>query len=294
MSHTRANLLLVSIAIAWGSSYIFMKIGLDSMNASSIIVSRFVIAFITMYAIFFKKMIRVSKETLLASAILALPMYGVFIFLLHGMKTTTVSTASFLTSTTVVFVPLIHVLITKRAPSRKTIVSLTIVIVGLALLTIGDDFGLSAGAILCLLCALCNALYLVWTNHFAKKVQPLQLGIYQLGFTALYGTVGFLKETPTLPQTTSEWVAILGLALLCSAYGYVLQPIAQRYTSAEEAGFIFSLEPVFAVFFAFICFGEVMTTAGWTGALLILTGVLIANYVPKTIKHKKQPAILHK
>lgn len=284
MSHTRANLLLVSIAIAWGSSYIFMKIGLNSMNASSIIVSRFAIAFIAMYAIFLKKMLNVTKETLIASATLALPMYGVFIFLLHGMKTTSVSTASFLTSTTVVFVPLIHALITKRAPSRKTMLSLVIVVTGLALLTIGDDFGLSGGAILCLLCALCNALYLVWTNHFAKKVQPLQLGVYQLGFTAVYGTFGFLFETPTLPQTSSEWTAILGMALLCSAYGYVLQPIAQKCTSAEEAGFIFSLEPVFAVAFAFICFGEVMTGAGLTGALLILTGVLIANYVPKAMK----------
>lgn len=291
MSHTRANLLLVTIALAWGSSYIFMKIGLHSMNASSIIVSRFFIAFLVMYAIFFKKLIHVSKETLLASALLALPLYGVFIFLLHGMKTTTVSTASFLTSTTVVFVPLIHALFTKRAPSRKTMLSIVVVVIGLALLTIGDDFGLSAGAILCLLCALCNALYLVWTNHFAKKVQPLQLGVYQLGFTALYGAIGFIKETPTLPQTTSEWTAIISMALLCSAYGYVLQPIAQRHTSAVEAGFIFSLEPVFAVVFAFICFGEIMTPAGLTGAMLILTGVLIANYVPK---HKKQPAILHK
>lgn len=82
--------------------------------------------------------------------------------------------------------------------------------------------------------------------------------------------------------TTNEWMAILGMALLCSAYGYVLQPVAQRYTSAEEAGFIFSLEPVFAVIFAFMIFGEVMTGVAVAGAVLILNGVLIANYVPKT------------
>ncbi len=223
-----------------------------------------------------------SKQTLVASAILALPMYGVFVFLLNGMQSTTVSTASFLTSTTVVFVPLLHALITKHIPSRKTMMSLAVVVAGLALLTIGDDFGLSYGAILCLLCAICNALYLVWTNHYAKKVQPLQLGIFQLGFTALYGCVGFAVESPMMPATTNEWMAILGMALLCSAYGYVLQPVAQRYTSAEEAGFIFSLEPVFAVIFAFMIFGEVMTGVAVAGAVLILSGVLIANYVPKT------------
>lgn len=282
MSHTRANLLLISIAIAWGSSYIFMKVGLESLNTSSIIVWRFALAFIVMAALFYKKIIRVTKQTLVASAILALPMYGVFVFLLNGMQSTTVSTASFLTSTTVVFVPLLHALITKHIPSRKTMMSLAVVVAGLALLTIGDDFGLSYGAILCLLCAICNALYLVWTNHYAKKVQPLQLGIFQLGFTALYGCVGFVVEAPMMPATMNEWMAILGMALLCSAYGYVLQPVAQRYTSAEEAGFIFSLEPVFAVIFAFMIFGEVMTGVAVAGAVLILSGVLIANYVPKT------------
>lgn len=282
MSHTRANLLLISIAIAWGSSYIFMKVGLESLNTSSIIVWRFALAFIVMAALFYKKIIRVTKQTLVASAILALPMYGVFVFLLNGMQSTAVSTASFLTSTTVVFVPLLHALITKHIPSRKTMMSLAVVVAGLALLTIGDDFGLSYGAILCLLCAICNALYLVWTNHYAKKVQPLQLGIFQLGFTALYGCVGFAVEAPMMPATMNEWMAILGMALLCSAYGYVLQPVAQRYTSAEEAGFIFSLEPVFAVIFAFMIFGEVMTGVAVAGAVLILSGVLIANYVPKT------------
>ncbi|RUS57124.1 membrane protein [Kurthia sp. 3B1D] len=282
MSHTRANLLLISIAIAWGSSYIFMKVGLESLNTSSIIVWRFALAFIVMAALFYKKIIRVTKQTLVASAILALPLYGVFVFLLNGMQSTTVSTASFLTSTTVVFVPLLHALITKHIPSRKTMMSLAVVVAGLALLTIGDDFGLSYGAILCLLCAICNALYLVWTNHYAKKVQPLQLGIFQLGFTALYGCVGFAVEAPMMPATMNEWMAILGMALLCSAYGYVLQPVAQRYTSAEEAGFIFSLEPVFAVIFAFMIFGEVMTGVAVAGAVLILSGVLIANYVPKT------------
>lgn len=282
MSHTRANLLLISIAIAWGSSYIFMKVGLESLNTSSIIVWRFALAFIVMAALFYKKIIRVTKQTLVASAILALPMYGVFVFLLNGMQSTTVSTASFLTSTTVVFVPLLHALITKHIPSRKTMMSLAVVVAGLALLTIGDDFGLSYGAILCLLCAICNALYLVWTNHYAKKVQPLQLGIFQLSFTALYGCVGFAVEAPMMPATMNEWMAILGMALLCSAYGYVLQPVAQRYTSAEEAGFIFSLEPVFAVIFAFMIFGEVMTGVAVAGAVLILSGVLIANYVPKT------------
>lgn len=281
MSHTRANFLLITIAIAWGSSYIFMKLGLASMNSSSIIAFRFSIAFAVMFALFFKKMMQTSKETLYASAILALPMYGVFIFLLNGMQTTSVSAASFLTSTTVIFVPLIQAMITKKLPSRKTMLSLAIVVAGLALLTIGDDFGLSTGAILCVLCAICNGVYLVWTNHFAKKVQPLQLGIYQLGFAACYACVGFFFEAPTIPATFNEWTAILGMAILCSAYGYVLQPIAQKFTSAEEAGFIFSLEPVFAVIFAFIVFHEWMSSMALTGAILILTGVLAANYVPK-------------
>ena len=50
--------------------------------------------------------------------------------------------------------------------------------------------------------------------------------------------------------------AVLGLALLCTAYGFILRPVAQKYTTPEHVGFLFSLEPVFSAIFGFLFLRE--------------------------------------
>jgi len=286
MTQRQANLILATVSMGWGTSYIFMKLIVESISPFTIIALRFGIAFIVMLAIFYKKIIGVDAKTLKYSAILGALLYGIFIALLYGLKNTTASSAGFLTSTTVILVPIMQGLITQKLPSKRIIFGVMIVSIGLALLTIRDDFTLAFASLLCLIAAFLYAIHIIVTNHFAREVDTLQLGIYQLGFASIYGVIGiFVFETPVLPYGAINWLAILGLALISSAYGFVMQPIAQKYTTPERTGFLFSLEPIFSAIFAFIFLHEKMIIQGYIGALLILTGVLIANSTSK-YQHK--------
>ena len=279
MTQRQANLILASVSLAWGASYIFMKLTADEIPPITVVALRFGIAFVVMVAIFFKKVIHIDARTLKYSAILGALLCGVFIALMYGMKNTTASTAGFLTSTTVILVPVLQIVITRKLPSKKIGSGVLIVTTGLALLLIGDDFTIAPGAFYCLVAALLYAIHIIVTNRFVREVDDaLQLGIYQLGFTTLFATIGtFLFETPVLPNSAIHWFAILGLALICSAYGFVMQPIAQKYTTPESAGFLFSLEPIFSAILACIFLHENMGLQGYLGAILILAGVLIAN-----------------
>ncbi|MEK4405734.1 DMT family transporter [Sporosarcina sp. FSL K6-6792] len=282
MTQRQANLILATVSLAWGASYIFMKITVDVIPPITIVALRFGIAFIVMVLIFFKKIIRVDAKTLKYSAIVGALLCGIFIALMYGVKNTTASTAGFLTSTTVILVPVLQIFITRKLPSRKIVCGVLIVSTGLALLLIGDDFTIASGAYYCLVAALLYAVHIIVTNRFVREVDALQLGIYQLGFATFFATVGtFLFETPVLPASAIHWFAILGLALICSAYGFVMQPIAQKYTTPESTGFLFSLEPIFSAIFAFIFINENMGLQGYFAAMLILTGVLIANSTSK-------------
>ncbi|MEK4712589.1 DMT family transporter [Sporosarcina sp. FSL K6-5500] len=282
MTQRQANLILATVSLAWGASYIFMKITVDVIPPITIVALRFGIAFIVMVLIFFKKIIRVDAKTLKYSAIVGALLCGIFIALMYGVKNTTASTAGFLTSTTVILVPVLQIFITRKLPSRKIVCGVLIVSTGLALLLIGDDFTIAFGAYYCLVAALLYAVHIIVTNRFVREVDALQLGIYQLGFATLFATVGtFLFETPVLPASAIHWFAILGLALICSAYGFVMQPIAQKYTTPESTGFLFSLEPIFSAIFAFIFINENMGLQGYFAAMLILAGVLIANSTSK-------------
>jgi drug/metabolite transporter (DMT)-like permease len=288
MSQKQANLILATVSMGWGTSYIFMKLLVDTVSPLTIVALRFGIAFIVMMTIFYKKIFRIDVKTIKFSAIVGALLCGIFFALLYGMKDTTASTAGFLTSTTVILVPILQTFITRKMPSIKIMIGVTVVSFGLALLTIVEDFTFVVSSLYCLVAALLYAIHIIVTNQFARKVDALQLGIYQLGFATLFATIGtFVFETPVLPHETISWFAILGLALICSAYGFVMQPIAQKYTTAESTGFLFSLEPIFSAAFAFIFLQENMGLQGYFGALLILAGVLIANS-----KSKKQHKIL--
>lgn len=197
---------------------------------------------------------------------------------MYGLETTTVSSAGFLTSTTVIFVPILQSLITRKMPKIPIIAGVIVIITGIGLLTIGDSFVMESGSILCLFGAFLYAVHIILTNSFTHKTDSLQLGIFQLGFAALYGLIfSFIFETPTLPSTTIEWVAVLGLAIVCSGFGFVVQPIAQKFTTPERTGVLFALEPVFSALFGFIFLREILQQQGYIGAILVLCGVGISS-----------------
>jgi drug/metabolite transporter (DMT)-like permease len=278
MTQTRANWILATVSMGWGLSYILMKLCVDTIPALSIVALRFGIAFFAMMLIFRKKVFHVDAKTLKYSSIVGLLLWGIFITLMYGIKHTTASTAGFLTSTTVILVPILQVIITRRLPSKRISLGILIVSLGLALLTIEEDFSLASGSLFCLAAAFLYAVHIIVTNHFAREVDTLQLGIYQLGFATLFAAIGtFCFESPVLPQEVIHWIAILGLAFICSAYGFVMQPIAQKYTTPESTGFLFSLEPVFSAIFAFAFLQENMGLQGYTGAIIILLGVFTAT-----------------
>lgn len=278
MTQKQANFLLATVSIGWGTSYIFMKVLADTVSPFTVVALRFGIAFLIMIVMFNQKLISINIKMLSYSAIVGVLLCGIFISLMYGMKTTSASSAGFLTSTTVILVPVLQILITRKLPRKEVIYGVITVSIGLALLTIKDDFTFALGSLLCLVAALLYGIHIIVTNYFVKKVDAFQLGIFQLGFAFLFAFIGnFIFETPVLPNGVIEWSAILGLAIICSAYGFVIQPIAQKYTTPESTGFLFSLEPVFSAVFAFIFLNENMGGQEYVGALLILSGVLIAN-----------------
>jgi drug/metabolite transporter (DMT)-like permease len=282
MTPRKADLLIAAVSMAWGTSYLLMKFGLNGVEPFNLIALRFGIAFVITIIIFFTRVIKADSKTIGYSALIGLILFSIFTALMYGLKTTTVSSAGFLTSTTVIFVPILQSLITRDIPKLPVIAGILVIVAGIGLLTIGDSFVIEDGSILCLLGALLYAVHIIATNYFAHKTDALQLGILQLGFAAWYGLIfSFIFETPTLPATTTQWVAVLGLALVCSAFGFVVQPIAQKFTTPERTGVLFALEPVFSALFGFVFLQEILQLQGYVGAILVLCGVFISGLKTK-------------
>ena len=56
--------------------------------------------------------------------------------------------------------------------------------------------------------------------------------------------------------------------------------MAQKYTTPEHVGFLFSLEPVFSAIFGFLFLRERLHPITYLGAALVLLSVPVANELP--------------
>jgi len=278
LNRKKAELLLIGVSLAWGSSYLLMKDTLQNIEPFNLIALRFGLAFLAAFIIFYQRVFPVDGRTLLWSAVLGAMLTAVFGTLLVGMLTTNVSEAAFLGGIAVVFVPLLHIFQLKKLPGARTTLGIIITASGIWLLNGGNTIHFQFGSLMCILCSFLYAFHILLTRWCVERMDALRLGVYQLGFTAVLATgLSFLTEQPAWPQTAKEWVIIWALGLLCSAFGFIGQTFAQGHTLPERVGFIFTLEPVFTAILAAIFLNEWLTLPGYLGGAMIVCGVLLSS-----------------
>ena len=61
MSTKKANLILTTCSMAWGTSYIFMKLGIEGLSPLMLMALRTGIAFLILVLIFFKRLLKVNR-----------------------------------------------------------------------------------------------------------------------------------------------------------------------------------------------------------------------------------------
>ena len=285
----KADFMMLIVTMFWGSSYLFMKMGLDSFQGFNLIALRFGIAFILAGAVFYKRLMHTDSKTIFYGFLLGSILFLIISVVTIGLKFTSISNAGFLFSLSVVFVPLLLAIFFRKKPEKKVVFGVGFSIAGIALLTLNNELKISSGDFLIILGALFYAIYIIVTDKLTKNVDSITLGVLQLGFTGAWGLLfSLFFEKPHLPNTTESWVSILALSILCSAFGFIGQTAAQKYTTPTHTSLIFSLEPVFAALFAFIFVGEVLPAKGYFGAILVLIGVLTAKIDIKKLMLRKE------
>ncbi|WP_127057786.1 DMT family transporter [Veillonella ratti] len=280
MSVKQAELMMLFVTFSWSSSYLLMKIALTGVDPFTLMCLRFTIAFVCVLPLLLKTIKICSKRTVAKGLFLGFMVYASLIGTIVGLKHTTASTAAFLGTTAVVLVPIIEGVWQRKMPPMLTILSIALAFVGLVLFTVKDGLSLDIGALYCLWGAFGYAVYIVVVGRIANEKDMFPATLMQFGAIAIFsGLSAYIFETPHLPQTGMQWGAILGLAVICSAFCFVMQSIVQRYLSPSRTGLIFSMEPVFAAILAYFFLNEVMDGQGLIGALLIMIANVLKNIV---------------
>lgn len=192
-----------------------------------------------------------------------------------GLEHTTTSNSAFITGLFAVFTPLVAAVAYRRLPNRSVVVSVVLAVLGLFLLT-GAQPTLGFGDAITLVTAFFFGIWFVLTGAWANRFDVVTLTCVEL-FTLAVLAVPFVAVGGLGELTAEAAFAVVFTGLGCSAFAFSIQVWAQRKVEPARASIINLLEPVVAGFVGYAV-GERLGWAGYLGAVIILAGILVAEY----------------
>ncbi len=113
------------------------------------------------------------------------------------------------------------------------------------------------------------------TNAYGVTAMSVIVAAFLCGAVAL-GSGGI-----AIPATATAWRAVLYLGLVATCVGFAVQAWAQSSLSATRAAVVMTMEPVFAAVLAVALGEQGLGWLGWTGGLLVVTGMGMAELGPR-------------
>jgi drug/metabolite transporter (DMT)-like permease len=289
----KAHLLLVLVALIWGSTFVLVKEALNDSSPLVLNAARMVIAAVLLALYYRKKIAVLTKPALAAGVVVGIFLYLGYALQTSGLKLTTPSKSAFLTGTSSVLVPLLLVAIWRAHIHRWRVAGIVLALGGLFLMTVpagaaglADFAKVNLGDILTIGCAFCFAFQIIFLGHATQRFPFEQIAVLQVGTAAVLMSVSApLLEHPHFRPTGTVIAAVLITGILCTAVAFTVQSWAQQFTPATHTALIFTTEPVFAWLTSFIYLKERLGLRAGAGALLILVGVLVSEL----LGHVEQP-----
>lgn len=276
MSVKQARILLISVIAVRSTAFLFSKIALRTLEPFNLLGIRFLTAFPVLAVLFHKNMRSSTRRDLLHGAVIGFAFFSVMAFETFALRVTETSTVSFLENSAIVLVPIIESVLRRRMPAKSVMICGALAFTGVGILATRGGGAPGGGEGLCLCAAFMYAVSMILIGRFSSEDDPLLLGIYQIGFMGLFAlAASFLTETVRLPSSSVEWSCILILAVVCTCFGFTLQPVAQKYVSTEETARFCAINPLSASVIGWVVLKEPFGLRGVIGAALILLGLLL-------------------
>lgn len=274
---------LLLVTIIWGSQHAVIKYTLEntSLTPSSLNLLRF-----TLSALFFSPFLPLPTSTNIKTYLagIELGLYGFLGFAMQtiGLLTTSASRSAFLLYLNVKLVPIFALLLYREQSPRRVWLSAAMALLGTTLLA-NNEIPPSIGDFYSLLAAASSALFILRLGTHAPKYKPTSLTSISLTTTAILSTLWncFIVTSHTtsnllLPKTISEYVPVLYLGVVVTAFASWVQVKAQKSVNASTAAVFYALDPVWGAAFAWIGLGESLGGKGWIGAALITLGAAVS------------------
>lgn len=275
---TLGRLALLGTTIIWGSSFIILKNTLNSLPTLWILAFRFSGAALIMALAANRQLKTLDRRAFKYGLAMGAALYCAYTLQTYGLLYTTPGKNAFLTATYCVIVPFLWWAFFKKRPDRYNVAAALVCIAGMALVSLEGDLSLGLGDALTMCCGLFYALHIIVSSRGLEKYAVLPLTTVQLATTAVLCWITAPVASP-FPQSVpaSAWLSVAYLCVMCTGACYFLQALGQKYTSAQSASIILTLESVFGTLFSVAFYHEQLTLKTVSGFVLIFAAVLISE-----------------
>src|SRR5450759_186270 len=280
---------LVVLSLIWGTSYIFMKKGLESFSSLQVGALRILITFVCLLPIALKHFHHLNRTNILSIIIIGLfgSVIPAFLFPLAETKITS-SLAGMLNSLTPVFTMVFGITIYKRKAIKNQIAGVILGLLGAIGLLYTGSFSFNMYGLLVVLATVLSGI----SSNEVSKVKELN-GI-KITALSLFVTsplaIGYLMFSDlSVPMHTVNWVrnlCFIGiLAVLGSATALVIYYLLIRDTSPIFASSVTYFIPIVATLWGFAD-NEHFSSSMPISIIFIFAGVFIINR-PDFFKKKR-------
>jgi drug/metabolite transporter (DMT)-like permease len=287
----RADLLMLSTAMIWGTVFVAQRLGMDSVGPFLYSGLRFSLAVLILLPILpllerrsaAEAPPQLNRQLLLGGGLMGLALALGINLQQVGLLFTSVTNSGFITGLYVIIVPLLGLFIGQKT-GLGIWLGASLAVVGMFLLSVGDDFQVASGDWLQLAGAFAWGVHVLMVGFFARRHDPLRLAIVQFVTCALISMLlALVFEDIQLDGIIAAAPAVLYGGLFGVAIGFTLQVVAQKHAIASHAAIILSLEAVFAALAGAWFLSESLDMRGYVGCALMFGGMLVAQLWPKKL-----------
>ena len=275
-------LLVFLLAVIRGSSYIFIKNIITIQSPFEIAFFRFFTTGIILLLFTIKQFKKVNKYDFIFGVLAGIFLFSAFAFQTYGIKYTTVSKQSFLTSLYIIFIPLFNFIFFKKKISKEIAFLFFIILIGVFFISFQDfknfEISLNLGDILTLLCALGFSLNIITLSKTEKyNVNIINITVIQMLIIGILSLIfQFIIEKSRIGFSIN--FSLIYLIIVCTMLNFTIQNISQKYISAHIIGLILSLESIFGTFFAVIFLNENINSNFIIGTFLITVSIVLVQF----------------
>ena len=299
MNKVLARIILISAGFIWGFGFIVNKYILDNgWNYSQLLFIRFLVASISIFIIFNKRIRATDKETIKAGLFLGIFLFLGYFFQTWGLAHTTASNNALITAAYIFMMPIIIYIFDKKRVGNQTVIAGIIVMLGISLISVDfEELTVASGDILTFIGAFFYAFHIFFLGKKAKQKDPYVLMAFQLLIFTVFATInmifsgGLPKNMLSTSLNIKVLIAAVSIGFLGSFIGFVLQSVGQKYANEAEAAILISTESLFGPVLAILFYNDPFNIYILLGIIFVFLGIILSETDLKKMKSKRKKPI---